>query len=299
MTTELSTLACPKQNPSDIEPFFHTNHNLACWETLPGELLEKILDLVGDPTLTVRVNKHFQSQSSHVYKVLLKQYAAQPSLTDLIPLPPLKRALQPLEKVRMIYLTVTKEVKNCQIDLAALEPKLPPLAPSRLMAIRKLIQDRLRDKASFYRAIFDELAQNVGQSLARKKTHEVIKIAENSIDRFSEIFEVAYMLDLKNLHLTHLPPQIGYLKDLVNLNLNNNRLTFLPIEMKALTSLMTLQMRGNPLSKESVKDICSSLPRLKNVVIDSEQPNLVEMFRTSFPHLNVTVTQVLRIEELI
>ena len=299
MTTELSAPFYPKQNASDIEPFFQTKNNSACWESLPVELLESILDLVGDPTLTARVNKNFQIHSSHAYKVLLKQYANTPSLTDLIPLPPLKRTLEPVEKVRMIYLAITKDVKNCQIDLAVLEPKLPPLAPSRLLAIRKLTQDRLRDKASFYKAIFDELAQNVGHVLARRKTHEVIKFAENSIRNFSEIFEIAYMLDLRNLDLTHIPPQIEYLKDLVSLNLNNNRLTFLPPEMKSLTALMTLQMRGNPLTTASVKDICSSLPRLKNVTIDSEQPNLVELFKTSFPHLNVTVTLVLRVEELI
>src|SRR5258708_6569833 len=119
MTTELPPLFCPKQNASNIESFFHTKNNLACWEMLPDELLEKILDLVGDPTLTTRVNNNFRNQSSHVYKVLLKQYKAQPSLTDLIPLPPLKRTLEPVEKVRMIYLTVTKEVKNCRINLRA------------------------------------------------------------------------------------------------------------------------------------------------------------------------------------
>jgi Leucine-rich repeat (LRR) protein len=108
------------------------------------------------------------------------------------------------------------------------------------------------------------------------------------------------MLNLDNFQLTHLPTQIGYLKSLTGLNLNRNKLTILPSEMTSLTKLTYLFLRGNTLSPENVKNICTALPSLQSVIIDSDQPALVEMFDTeNFSHFQVTVTQIFRENESI
>ena len=55
------------------------------------------------------------------------------------------------------------------------------------------------------------------------------------------------ILDLSREDLEYLPPEIGNLVDLVELDLTGNRLTELPAEIGNLTSLTRLNARNNQL----------------------------------------------------
>ena len=68
--------------------------------------------------------------------------------------------------------------------------------------------------------------------------HEAMERIEKAVR------EVATELDLDDLGLTELPPQIGQLTSLKNLNLSKNLLTVLPPEITQLTSLE--QLCGHP-----------------------------------------------------
>jgi internalin A len=69
-------------------------------------------------------------------------------------------------------------------------------------------------------------------------------------------------LDLSGKQLTELPPEIGQLTGLIELNLSYNQLTELPPEMGQLTSLRMLYISGNPL-----KDLPSEIWRLTSLEV--------------------------------
>ena len=276
----------PSERPNDW-------NSLPSLPSLPGELLENILDLVGDPARTALVNQNFDEHSQHSYKVLLGQYAGYPCLPQLLPL-----ELQPAQKVQAIYLFILREARNGGITPQTVEPNLLPLAPERLAKIRELTLPRLRDKFYVYKAVFHQIDPQFCQTFNQMTMQSVIELSENSLETDEELYSSRPTeLDLESRHLTHLPPHIGRLKALQYLNLHHNNLTVLPDEIKSLTNLATLHLNGNPLSPQNVKDICQSLPRLKTVVVDNEQPCLIEMLQTHFPQLQLRVVQILRIEE--
>ncbi len=265
----------------------------AHWNSLPNELLQLILNLVCDPTRTAFVNRNFYAQSQHSYTVLLQRYEGYPSLKQLIP-----TVMKPAQKVQAVYLFIINEARSYGINLKGIEPKLLPLDPERLAKIRELTIPRLYDKYYVYRAIFHQTNSEFTQKLNQMTMQGVIEFAETSLKTRDTLYSPRpNKLDLGYCHLTHLPPLIGQLKALNNLNLHDNELTFLPIEMKSLIKLTTLHLNGNPLLSKNVKEVCQSLPSLKTVFIDNEQPHLKEMFQTHFPNLKVQIVQILRLEE--
>jgi hypothetical protein len=264
------------------------------WNSLPKELLEQILNLIRDPARTALVNRNFNKQSQYSYTLLLGQYEDNPCLTPLIP-----RGMQPAQKVKVVYLSIIREARSCGIEPTVIEPKLLPLAPKRLEKIRNLTIPRLQDKLHLYRAIFYQLNPQFFQTFNQMTMLSVIETSERNFKFHGEIYSARpNKLDLGYCRLTHLPPLIGQLKALNNLNLHDNELATLPIEMKSLTKLQTLHLNGNPLlSKQNVKEVCQSLPRLKTVFIDNEQPDLIEMFQTHLPNLQLRVVHILRLDE--
>jgi hypothetical protein len=263
------------------------------WYSLPREIIGQILDLAGDPARTALVNRNFEEQSQHSYQVLLQQYADHPCLAELIP-----SELQPAQKVQQIYLLIRREARSCGINPVVIEPNLLPLAPQRLARIRELTLPRLQDKFHVYRAVFQQLNPQFGQTFDQMTLQSVIELSERSLGSRAELFSSRpTQLDLGNRHLTYLPAQVGCLNALNILNLHHNNLKALPSEMKFLIKLTTLALNGNPLSPENVKEVCMALPRLRTVVVDNEQPDLLEMFQTHFPNLQLHVVQILRIEE--
>ncbi len=263
------------------------------WNSLPKQILEQILDLVGDLARIALVNRNFKEQSKCSYPALLGHYAGYPCLAELLP-----SELLPAQQVQAIYSRILREARSCGITTETVEPALLPLAPQRLAKIRELTLHRLEDKFHIYRAIFVRVDPLFGEAFDQMRIQSVIKLSEKDLESRQELYSShPTELELGNRHLTHLPPHIGQLKALGNLNLRHNDLTVLPVAMKSLTKLATLFLNGNPLSPESVKDICQSLPRLQTVVIDNEQPELLEMFQTHFPQLELRIVEILRLEE--
>jgi hypothetical protein len=271
---------------SAIECSRHPHRN-----SLPQEILEHILNFVCNPTRTALVSKHFCNQSKHSYKVLLGQYEYCPFLNPFIP-----TEKQPREKVQAVYLSIIREARSCGIDPKDVEPALLPLAQERLAEIRRLTITRLYDKFHVYRTILHALNSEFTQ--IEMTMQGTIEFSEKSLKSREALYSHRpNKLDLGYCRLTYLPPLIGQLKALKNLNLHDNDLTVLPTELKALTKLTTLHLNGNPLLPENVKNVCQSLPRLKTVFIDNEQPDLIKMFQTHLPNLQLHVVRILRIEE--
>ncbi len=265
----------------------------ADWNTIPGELLEIILTLVADPARTTQVNRAFKTQSQHSYTLLLKEYATYPSLANLLP-----PEGTPAQKVQKLYLIIIREAQSCGIPTHTIEPGLLPLAPQRLAKIRELILPRLDDKYFFYRTVFQQINTQLAQTFDQMKRENVFELSERSLGSREEMFSMRLTkLNLGNHHLTYLPSLIRSLRALRELNLHHNNLTELPAEMSALTKLTTLGLNRNPLSPENVREVCLTLPKLRTVVIDNEQSGLIQMFQRHFPHLQVQVVQILRLEQ--
>jgi hypothetical protein len=238
------------------------------------------------------VCQDFREQSIHSYTVLLEQYRTLPALAGLIP-PGI--FLSSAQKVKMLYLRLTIDARNCGLDLKNIE-----LAPLFLQCIRELTLPRLQDKVSFYRAAFNALSPLLNEPFDKMTRHDIIAYSERRL-KDSRLMLACFHgdLNLASLQLTHLPSQINYLSGVTRVDLDNNNLTCLPQEMKSFPRLLYLSLRGNPLSAENVKDACKALPQLQTVVIDSEQPALVEMFnQEQFPHLHVIVTQIMIEEDI-
>jgi hypothetical protein len=265
----------------------------ADWNTLPGELLEKILALVADPARTAQVNRAFNTQSQYSYTLLLQEYTTLPSLAKLV-----YREGTPAQKVQKLYLVVIRDAKSCGIPINTIEPGLLPLAPQHLARIRELTLPRLDDKYFFYRTVFQQINTQLAQTFDQMTRKYVFEFSETSLGSRDEMFSSRpTKLNLGNHQLTYLPSLIRSLRALQELNLHHNNLTELPAEMSELTKLTTLALNRNPLSPKNVREVCLTLPKLKTVVIDNEQPDLIEMFQTHFPHLQVQVIQILRLEE--
>ena len=73
----------------------------------------------------------------------------------------------------------------------------------------------------------------------------------------------ATSLDLSGLGLTALPPEIGQLANLAELNVSYNQLTTLPPEIGQLTDLTRLYLGGNPLPPEYPTDTAQLLAYLR------------------------------------
>jgi Leucine-rich repeat (LRR) protein len=72
---------------------------------------------------------------------------------------------------------------------------------------------------------------------------------QEAVDRIElAVQENATELDLSELRLNALPPEINQLTNLTSLNLSNNQLSALPLEIVQLASLTKLNLRNNQLS---------------------------------------------------
>lgn len=80
---------------------------------------------------------------------------------------------------------------------------------------------------------------------------EKINFMRNIIIEFNQSHPVK-TLDLSNCILTSLPPEIGLLTQLENLNLKKDQLSFLPPEIYDLKQLQTLSVEGNLLNDEDL-----------------------------------------------
>jgi hypothetical protein len=253
------------------------------------------LDIVGNPACTAQVNRAFRVQSKHAYTVLAQQYETMPLLAGLLSEKPY---LLPHHRVQIIYCFITGTAQICALDFKTIEPKSSPLAPTRLQCIRELTLPMLQDKAYFYRAIFNAISPRLTEPFDPMTHVEIIECSESRLRVYPALFaSFNGDLNLANLQLSHVPRQIRCLPNVTLINLENNNLRLLPPEIQTLSRLLYLNLRQNPLGAETVKGVCKALAGLQTVVIDSEQPNLVEMFaREKFPHLRVIVTQVIREE---
>ncbi len=257
------------------------------WDSLPLETLQSILDLVGDPTCTARVSRSFRAASNHYYKILFSQYAKH-RLTELLPFEIYD--LPPAEKVRFIYTEVTEEAKSCGIDIKTVAPKLCRLDPLRLFKIAKMSLSHLESKATFIRATVNQTRRSNIEMLNGMPLVYAFTWCEQGLENQDPNFVMPLkMLDLGDLRLKHLPPQIGNLVELQALNLRNNHLTTLPAEMKSLKKIRLLGLDRNPLSPWSVLQVCKNLPSLRMVALSEGQQPLREMFELYFPHVRLKV----------
>jgi hypothetical protein len=260
--------------------------NYSGWDLLSFETRESILDLVGDPTRTAQVSKSFREASNHSYKILFNKYAKYPRLIELLPFYIIH--LPPAEKVRFIYQEVTEEAKSCGIDIKAVGPKLRRLDPLRLVKILKRSMQLLRSKAAFMGAAVNQTRRSNIPMLNGMPLAFALTVCEQGIENQDpNLVKPLKMLDLGDLRLSHLPPQIGNLVELQALNLRNNLLTVLPAEMKSLKKIRLLALDRNPLSPWSVLQVCKNLPNLRTVTLSQEQQGLREMFELYLPHLRL------------
>ncbi len=268
------------------------------WNKLPAELQDDILTRVAHPARMALVSRDVRKNSDYSYTVILREYQTHPPLIAI--LSPSDDHLGPAKKVQKVYIIVVREAKNCRVDLSAIKDE-QPLAPIPLRQIRERTLVIINDKVLFYRAIFNALHPPLAEPFNQMTNYEIIEYSERRIMTHPNLFaRLRGDLNLDHLQLTHLPSQIQYLKNITRINLSENKLTDLPPEMTSLSRLLYLSLGGNPLTPESVLAVCKAIPGPQTVVIDSEQPALVQMFaKEVFRHLRVIVTEVIREEDII
>jgi hypothetical protein len=95
---------------------------------------------------------------------------------------------------------------------------------------------------------------------------KILRLPHNRIAHLPpEIGELKHLgeLDLGDNQLTALPAEIGELENLEELDLSDNQLTHLPPEIGKLKKLKYLHLGGNPLSQKEKDKIKRLLPRCK------------------------------------
>jgi hypothetical protein len=263
------------------------------WDLLPDEMQDAILTKVANPTVTAFVSRDFRRNSDHFYTVILREYQDQPLLIGV--LKPGDDHLVPAKKVQKVFIIVIREAKKCKVGLHAIDNE-QPLAPTPLLQIRERTLVIIRDKVLFFRRVFNALSPRLAEPFNQMTDYEIIEYSERRMMTYPDLFiSLRGALNLQHLRLTHVPPQIQYLKNVTRIHLDHNKLTVLPPEMKSLPHLLSVSLRGNPLLPESVLEFFKTIPGPKTVVIDTEQTALVRMFRKeALPHLNVIVTEIIR-----
>lgn len=104
------------------------------------------------------------------------------------------------------------------------------------------------------------------------------KIIDNNLTKVTS-------LDLSDLDLKYIPPEIFNLTHLVELNLSNNQLLELPKSLNRLTKLQLLNLNGNDLKE--LNDNISSMVHLRQLYVSGNQLQFVPNFIRSLNYLQL------------
>lgn len=232
------------------------------WYTLPAEIQTEILNLVGEPLRTARIDRHCREISKGVVTLLLEK-----STGEKLPYP------LSLKKSQEIFTTLMKNAKRIGLDMKEIQKLRQETDPCSMRFLKPVTEKyhRLQDFQSFCLRLFPQMPPPQNETLWTPP------------DCSQE------HLNLNDCPMTELTPKVGLFTRVVRLQLGRCFLRELPQELKNLSSLENLDIHGNSLSVENVRDICKGLPRLASVSINESDTALHAMFKAEFPHLVITL----------
>ncbi|HSX04063.1 MAG TPA: leucine-rich repeat domain-containing protein [Rhabdochlamydiaceae bacterium] len=221
-----------------------------------------------------------------VYEALEKGYCDLPILKPIADRVCADFPLSPCEFVTGVYQRVIAEAQkfpNSEVVLSNTRGKhdsiMAPMDPSRLQEIvewtnaSKNAPENASDTLKIFKKIAEQIsfaAQTFLSELKSNPNLTVIQRAEQVCvwmrENKAALARINY-LDLSNLGLAYLPPEIGLLRELRSLDLGNNRITDLPTEVEDLSKLRYLYLNNNKLN--SVPEVLTRLSVLKELYLNN------------------------------
>ncbi len=210
---------------------------LTAFSSLPVEVQQQIIGLVGAPTKTSLVSKLWQKQTGEVVKVELKrifQYLKPRHVSRL------RKNLDFDEiqgKIKEIY---QKTVKLVPRDIAL---HFPPFSFERFLEGIKIEDTLTFWKCLPYGSEYVDQQDLRGLSLAEIREQLSVWIEQTPLVKNRD------RINLCRRNLRYLPPEIGQLTKVWLLLLDQNQLRELPPEISKLTNLTQLDLAMNPLTE--------------------------------------------------
>jgi hypothetical protein len=268
---------------------------------LPSEILQIILQHVGQPARTSLVNSVWKdlSRTSAMYVKLFQQYAGYPALRPFLP-PALPSPPRLIAEARQVYdkvaqalnasLIASNRSNETQLDVdqvAVLEAQTDLLDPEFLAQLIKL-----RDLLLCYSSLV-RFRVVVGMPRLDLKDLDIVSATaamEKDTRENASAYSHITTLDLSHRGLTYLTPCIGQLSNLTSLDIRGCRLTTMPDSMKNLSALREVALDQHSLPWGEIQKLCRQLPTLRIVAAPSGSHETIgKWLEKEFPQLQTSV----------
>ncbi len=221
---------------------------------LPAELKQLCCDFVPEVQIK-RVSKKFR-EGFDVFESLEKHYRANQTLKPIIDRLRADIFFSHSEFVKKVYKRViddayafpgsavelrrTRKSHASRVSSLRLQEVVEWTKAQNIIAIFERVAEQLRSAQRFLNAL------NGRQNLTAFQRADQIRVW---MDQNRAALSTLINLDLSDLHLTYLPPEIGHFQGLRMLFLHKNKLTVLPAELGNLNNLRMLYLDRNQLIK--------------------------------------------------
>ncbi len=148
------------------------------------------------------------------------------------------------QRVRRVYERVMERVRSVNVPIPAPAQDPTSLDTSRLSALL-----RAADVCTFFKAIFNQCPETASWwETVQGDLEARAAAATNWMQQHPAQLASIQRLELNELNLTHLPPEIGLFTGLRVIHLESNKLRFLPVELGQCQQLWWLDLSHNQLT---------------------------------------------------
>jgi hypothetical protein len=233
--------------------------------------LRGIISILKDPSQSL-VCKFwcFTNRSDETYRLILCMYSQEKFMARFTTQLPFSSSQMYIERVNQIFVSVWTLVKEAGITSHVKQIQLNEhLGLLELNPVMKMLEDT--------EAALIELFKKLGKTIPAVQNllnDDKFSLKAETIrawmkDNSAELLTVT-LLNLNNLNLTVLPPEIGLLTNLQDLYLKGNQLTVLPPEFGKLIKLQELYLYGNPFP--ALPPVFGKLINLRKFSLYGDQP---------------------------
>ena len=235
------------------------------------DILRRIFSILKDPHQSLVCKFWHAINSSWItYKLILEMYNQQEFMTRFTIQLPLQPGEEYISRVKQIFVSVQALVKaagiECDVKQARmkeslgfleLNPVMKKLEEVALIALFKKLGEIIPEVGDLLNNHNFSLKAETIRAWMQDNSEKLLTVTRLDLSNLGLTFlppEIGQLINLQRLYLkgnqlTELPPAIGQLINLEVLNLSDNQLTELPLEIGQLINLKMLGLRGNQLSK--------------------------------------------------
>ncbi len=178
------------------------------------------------------------------YTQIWQSYGREPLLASFVQEASAHNLPTDTQSVRRVYDRVMERTRSVNVPISA-----PAQDPTSLDASRLSALLRAADVCTFFKAIFNQCPETASWWVTVQGDLEArAAAATNWMQLHPAQLANIQLLELRELNLTHLPPEIGLFTGLRIIRLESNKLRFLPVELGQCQQLKQLNLSHNQLT---------------------------------------------------